>query len=92
MEINKYLNIELIRLALNARGAFTDDEMEKLLDMSRREIHRSTIIQTLIKYLKAKGDEGMEMFKIALEETKDGTGHATVLEILNHPSDDVCSE
>ena len=90
MEINRYLNIEVIRSALTARAALTDDEMEKLLDLSRREIHRATIVETLMKYLKAKGDEGMANLKLALEETKDGTGHGTILEILNQ--DDVFSE
>lgn len=77
------MNVEEIRLSLRARGSLTDDEMEKLTEMSVREVHRVTIIETLIKYLKSKGDEGMLNFKMALEETQDGTGHATILDILN---------
>ena len=61
--------------------------MEQLLDLSIRGLERATIIETLMKYIKSKGDEGMINFMSALEETQDGTGHATILQILNDDDD-----
>ena len=83
LAINQYLNIGLIRMSLISRGALTDDEKEQLLGLSIRGLERATIIETLMKYIKSKGDEGMINFMSALEETRDGTGHASILQILN---------
>lgn len=83
LEMNKFLDIGLIRMSLKSRGALTDDEMDRLLDLSIKGMDRATIIETLMRYLKSKGDEGMMNFRIALETTIDGTGHGTILQILN---------
>ena len=83
LDINQYLNIGLIRLSLRSKGALTGEEMEQLLDLSCRGLDRATVIETLMGYIKSKGGEGMENFMSALEETQDGTGHATIIQILN---------
>ena len=70
-------------MSLRSRGALTEDEMEQLLDLNIRGLDKATIIETLMKYIKSKGDEGMMNFKLALEETRNGTGHDTILQILN---------
>ena len=43
-----------------------------------------------MKYIKSKGSEGMMNFMSALEETQGGTGHATIIQILN--DDDAFNE
>ena len=70
-------------MSLRSKGALTDEEMEQLLDLSIKGSDRATIVETLIKYMKSKGGEGMTNFMSALEETQDGTGHATIIQILN---------
>ena len=80
LAINQYLNIGLIRLSLRAKGALTIEEAEYLLD---KGLDRATVIETLMKYIKSKGGEGMMNFMSALEETQDGTGHGDIIQILN---------
>ena len=83
LAINQYLNIGLIRMSLRSKGALTGEEMEQLLDLTIKGLDRATIIETLMKYIKSKSGEGMRNFISALEETQDGTGHATIIQILN---------
>ena len=70
-------------MSLRSRGALTSDEMEQLLDLSCRGLDRGTIIETLMGYIESKGDEGIMNFMSALEETQDGTGHASIIQSLN---------
>ena len=77
-------------MSLISKGALTDDEKEQLLNLTIRGLDRATIIETLMKFIKSKGDEGMFNFISALEETRDGTGHATILQILNKDDDAFC--
>ena len=77
-------------MSLRSRGALTGDEMEQLLDLSCRGLDRGTVIETLMGYIKSKGDEGIMNFMSALEETQDGTGHASIIQILNE--DDAFNE
>ena len=77
-------------MSLRSKGALTDEEMEQLLDLSIKGLERATIVETLMKYIKSKGGEGMTNFMSALEETQDGTGHATIIQILN--DDDAFNE
>ena len=77
-------------MSLRSRGALTSDEMEQLLDLSYRGLDRATVIETLMGYIKSKADEGMMNFMSALEETQDGTGHASIIQILNE--DDAFNE
>ena len=65
--------------------------MEQLLDLTIKGLDRATrIVETLMKHIKSKGGEGMMNFMLALEETQDGTGHATIIQILN--DDDAFNE
>ena len=90
LAINQYLNIGLIQTSLRSKGTLTDEEMEQLLDLSIKGLDRAVIVETLMKYMKSKGGEGMTNFMSALEETQDGTGHATIIQILN--DDDAFNE
>lgn len=83
LKINEHLDIGRIRMSLRSRGALTNDELDRLLDMSIKGLDRAIVIETLMNYLKSKGDEGMLNFKMALAETKEETGHATILQILS---------
>ena len=53
------------------------------IDLSIKGLDRATIVETLMKHIKSKGGEGMMNFMSALEETQDGTRHATIIQILN---------
>ena len=77
-------------MSLRSKGALTDEEMEQLLDLSIKGLDRATIVEMLMKYIKSKGSEGMMNFMSALEETQGGTGHATIIQILN--DDDAFNE
>ena len=83
LAINQYLNIDLIRISLRAKGTLTVEETEQLLDLTIKGLDRATVIETLMKYIKSKGGEGMMNFMSALEETQDGTGHGDIIQILN---------
>ena len=80
----KYLNVDLIRLALRKHGVLLPDEADKLIDFSNHSgTTRGSVIEKLVTMLSSKGSSGIYNFKKALEETTEAMGHQDILKELS---------
>ena len=79
VEFTNYLDVGQIYAPLNSRNCLTVPQGAKLRN---DVIGSATKINDLMAWMPAKGGKWFEDFVGALNETKTGTGHATIIEAL----------
>ena len=78
-EFNAHLDVKEIYVPLNSRGYLTTAQGEELRN---NVIDSSTKINDLMAWMPTKGGNWFAGFVAALNETKSGTGHATIIKAL----------
>ena len=78
-EFNNYLNVETIYVPLNSRNCFTGPQCQELLNDSISSFKK---INDLLGWMPGKGGNWFADFVSALNETKNGTGHAEIIKAL----------